>query len=187
VKETDNKSSIRTEDSAIIDHRYVFLSGHLANLISPLPSFSVLAKLGLLSEEELKKLELALDEALANAVDHGNLELDSKLREELDEEGKDKFSSLREYRLGDNQFASRFVYVNVKADKLGVEVCVTDEGAGFDASSENTNFLETDIELPKCSGRGLLLIKAASDRVQFNEKGNELTFYKQFLVDLSKT
>ncbi len=165
-----------------LDHHYVFLSGHLANLQVPLPSLNMLKDNGLLDEEDFRKLELALDEALSNAVDHGNLELDSKLREEFDEQGRDRFSSLREERLSDNRFASRFVFVKVRADSQKVEVSVKDEGCGFNTDVKKTEIIESNMNLPACSGRGLILIRAASDQVLFNESGNEVIFVKKFKV-----
>ena len=163
------------------EQHYVFLSGHIVFLNEPLPLFKDLVQPGKLSNEDFLKLELALQEAIANAVEHGNLELSSSLREEVDSEGKDRYSQLKEERLKDNRFASRLVYISAFANDHEVKVTVRDEGKGFiDEKSKATNLIETDLDLPRCSGRGLILIRAAADVVKFNDVGNQVEFVKKF-------
>ena len=81
------------------EQHYVFLSGHIVCLSEPLPIFRDLMQLGKLSNEDYLKLELALQEAIANAVDHGNLELSSSLRDDFDSEGNDLYAKLKAERL----------------------------------------------------------------------------------------
>lgn len=163
------------------EQHYVFLSGHIVCLSEPLPIFKKLREMGKIGIEDFKKLELALQEAIANAVEHGNLELSSTLREELDEQGKDRYEVLKEQRLKDNRYASRLVFVSAFANDNELKVTVRDEGNGFvDSRNEGTNILETDLGLPRCSGRGLIIIRAAADSVKFNKAGNQVEFTKRF-------
>ena len=178
--EAVSQASSKTRGLSFEQH-YVFLSGHVVFLSEPLPIFKDLMHLGKLSNEESLKLDLALQEAIANAVEHGNLELSSKLREEFDAEGRDLYAKLKEERLKDNRYAARLIFVSAYADDKEVKVVVRDEGNGFQVnSSEDTNILETNIDLPKCSGRGLILIRAASDAVRYNDVGNQVEFIKVF-------
>lgn len=173
--------AVSGKDVFSFEQHYVFLSGHIVYLNEPLPIFKDLMHLGKLNNEAYLKLELALQEAIANAVEHGNLELSSNLREEFDSEGKDRYATLKEERLKDNRYASRLVFVSAFADETGVRVTVRDEGNGFsNSTNENTNVIETNLDLPRCSGRGLIMIRAAADSVNFNEVGNQVEFTKRF-------
>ncbi len=54
---------------------------------------------------------------------------------------------------------------------------VRDEGCGFDPSSLPD---PTDpANLDKVTGRGILLMRAFMDQVEFNARGNEVTMVKQ--------
>jgi len=135
-------------------------------------------------EEDINRLKLsdpsglvllgvALHEALTNAILHGNLEMDSALRE-TDEKAY--------YRLGVERrsqppYSDRRVYVTAKFTREELSFKVRDEGNGFDP---NTLPDPTDPKnLGKVSGRGLLLIQTFMDRVQHNNEGNEITMIKR--------
>lgn len=176
-----SKDSLESTPAYSFEQHYVFLSGHIVHLNAPLPIFKDLAAKGHLSKDEYLKLEVALQEAITNAVDHGNLELSSTLREEFDEQGNDKYSKLKEERLKDNRYASRFVFISAYANAKEVLVRVRDEGNGFENEKKpETSLVESDLPLPRCSGRGLILIRAASDSLKFNDAGNQLEFVKAF-------
>lgn len=179
IKVSETEANLRSTTYPFEQH-YVFLSGHIVHLADPLPIFKDLKSRGILNNEDYLKLELALDEAIANAVEHGNLELASSLKEEFDAEGKDQYSKLKEERLKDNRYASRFVFVSAYANADELRVVVRDEGAGFlQSSGSSTQILESNFDLPQCSGRGLILIRAASDNVSFNSTGNQVEFTKR--------
>ena len=103
---------------------------------------------------------------------HGNLEVDSKLRQ-VDEK---QFHRLIEER----RHLPPTPRGNCTSDGLHVadaaEFTVTDEGPGFDPSSLPD---PTDpVNLDTIGGRGLLLIRTFMDEVQFNERGNAITLVK---------
>lgn len=140
-------------------------------LISHLQSSLVQANVG--DDMDRLRIGTALAEALANAIDHGNLELDSQLREE----------DLRTYRGTGNERAVQEPYrhrkVHVKARLTPTEATfvIRDEGPGFDTSHLPD---PTDPEnLTKPSGRGIMLIRTFMDEVNFNETGNEITMVKR--------
>jgi CheY-like chemotaxis protein/anti-sigma regulatory factor (Ser/Thr protein kinase) len=124
-------------------------------------------------ETALFQVSTALGEAFANAIDHGNLELDSSLRERRD----DSYEKLRQERARALPYRDRRVHVTERLSPAFVTYVVRDQGRGFDVSSipNPTN----PANLLKASGRGLMLIRTFMDDVAFNESGNEITMTKR--------
>ncbi|MBL8816727.1 MAG: ATP-binding protein [Planctomyces sp.] len=112
---------------------------------------------------------MALEEALANAFYHGNLELSSDLRED----GSCQFSEIAAEREKLMPYKRRLIRVTETASPFGLWVKVSDEGKGFDvaAALERAN----NPELLLASGRGLLMMKGFTDELFFNSAGNEVT------------
>lgn len=132
-----------------------------------------LRQINFCDDTELFQIGTALAEAINNAVDHGNLELDSKLREE----GVGVYSMLRVERSTEAPYRDRRVRVTERLAPDVVQYRVLDEGKGFDAS------LVPDPLHPDCllkvSGRGLLLVRTFMDDVAFNDVGNEITMTRR--------
>lgn len=136
-----------------------------------------LAQAGLDDEAELIRVGTALGEALNNAVDHGNLELDSSLRESVD----DTYDKVREERIQQPPYCDRRVYVTQRLTPEEAIFVVRDEGTGFDPERLPD---PTDPEnLMKVGGRGMLLIRTFMDEVRFNSTGNEITMIKRLQPD----
>ncbi len=132
-----------------------------------------LARLGLCDDRARTRVGVAMEEALVNAIVHGNLEVSSELRERAD----DSFSRLVESRRRQLPYAERRVTVVIRATPDEAAIIVRDEGPGFDVSKLPD---PTDPEnLVKCSGRGILLMRAFLDEVAYNETGNEVTMTKR--------
>jgi anti-sigma regulatory factor (Ser/Thr protein kinase)/DNA-binding NarL/FixJ family response regulator len=138
-----------------------------------LPVVSRLVEAKRLSEGEGLRLRVAVQEALLNAFEHGNLELDSRWKEERIGDG-DRFSVVRAERLNDEKFAKRAVFVSSLFDSEQLKIVVRDEGRGFDTS----NIERPDGGNLSCFGRGLKLIKNAVDEVRFGCGGAEITLIK---------
>lgn len=123
-------------------------------------------------ETALFQVSTALGEAFTNAVDHGNLELDSTLRERRD----GAYEKMRQQRATEPPYRDRRVHVIERLSSDNVTYVVRDEGRGFDVSSIPD---PTDAEnLLKASGRGLMLIRTFMDDVSFNRRGNVITMTK---------
>lgn len=121
----------------------------------------------------LFQVTTALVEALANAVDHGSLELDSALRETDDYD----YGKLRIQRMSESPYRDRRVFVSVHLTPAKATYVVRDQGGGFDPSSLPD---PTDPDnLLKASGRGIMLIRTFMDEVSFNDIGNEITMVKR--------
>lgn len=132
-----------------------------------------LEQLSFCDETGLFQVSTALGEAFSNAIDHGNLELDSALREHRD----DTYERKRKERSRRAPFRDRRVHVSERITGDSVTYIVRDEGRGFDVTSIPD---PTDSEnLLKASGRGLMLIRTFMDEVAFNDTGNEIRMVKR--------
>ncbi len=130
-----------------------------------------LIPLGLAKPSNLDVIAMAIHEALVNALEHGNLELDSNLKGDLFSE-EDPYTALRDRRLEDPAFARRKVEVRVQIRPERYVLEISDEGPGFDTSKLMAQ--TTDETLTRQCGRGLPLIHMVMDEVGFNEKGNQI-------------
>lgn len=141
-----------------------------------LPLVNRLVEDGLLSTNEALKLRIAVQEAVLNGLEHGNLELDSQWKEDIAADGADKFSTVRKKRLADPVYANRRVTVKLLYTECRLEVVVRDQGAGF---LNGRGVPEGGkIDSLSCSGRGLALMSSAVDEVRFGNNGSEVTMIK---------
>jgi CheY-like chemotaxis protein/anti-sigma regulatory factor (Ser/Thr protein kinase) len=119
----------------------------------------------------------ALEEALRNAIYHGNLEISERdlaeLRADFDDQ---RLDALVRQRRREPKYADRKVLVVVRISPHEARFVVRDEGAGYRVSAKTGDATATCFE----SGqhRGLTLIQTLMDEVRFNERGNELTMSK---------
>lgn len=104
-------------------------------------------------------------ELFSNAIDHGVLKLDSRLKN--DPEGFELYHSIRDSfadRLTENDWVKVSIIWRSSQDEL--HISVADSGKGFEGD-EN---LMADI--PQLSGRGLLLVKTLSKTYELVPPGN---------------
>ena len=152
-----------------------FILGNEPELLPPLIGRlqANMRRLQLFDETEQTRVGMALREALANAVEHGNLEASSKLRED-DERN---YHRLLAERRQQTPYRERRVFVMADESRASVTYVIRDEGPGFDPSKLPD---PTDPANLECvSGRGLLLIHAFMDEVRHNATGNEITMVKR--------
>lgn len=98
--------------------------------------------------QSLFAIKLALEEALINAIKHGN---------KLD--------------------PAKQVRIEAKISPRQAEIAIEDQGAGFDRCGVPDPTLEENLH--KCSGRGILLIEAYMDRVEYSKGGRRLRMVKK--------
>lgn len=126
--------------------------------------------LGFAQPGNLDVIAMAYHEALVNALEHGNLGMDSSLKGDFIT-GQDTYAALLHSRLEDPAFASRRVDVLVSTTPEHYEVTIIDDGPGFDIRKITEI---SDDALTKQCGRGLALIRMVMDEVIHNEKGNQV-------------
>lgn len=132
-----------------------------------------LTRLNFCNASGMLQISTALMESLTNAIEHGNLELSSDLREAPN----NAYHQLGLDRAQQAPYRDRRVRVLARVTPGEATYVVRDDGPGFDPS---TLADPTDPEnLLKPSGRGVMLIHTFMDEVRFNERGNEITMIKR--------
>jgi CheY-like chemotaxis protein len=144
-------------------------------LIAPLVDLlqEDLAAMNVCDSTARMQVGVAFQEALANALYHGNLEVSSDLRQE-DER---IFYSLANERRGLTPFRDGRIEVHTRIDSHAATIVDMDEGPGFDTSKLTRQINPEDVM--RVGGRGLLLIRAFMDEMQHNETGNRITMIKR--------
>ncbi len=123
----------------------------------------------------LFNISLSLQEALSNAILHGNLEIPSHMKEDSWE----TFEKIRNEREQSEPYCRRNVIIHYHIHPERMVFEIQDEGNGFDRSGL------PDLDDPGTlvsSGRGLLYIMTFMDKVEWNEKGNII----RMSLDLNK-
>jgi len=136
------------------------LVGHLQAMIS---------RMQLRGAEGRLQVGIALMEALSNAMFHGNLELDSSLRQHDAAE----YLKAAHQRREQDPYRSRRVYVCATATHEQAVFTIRDQGPGFEVTQVADP--TSPEKLTVASGRGLLLIRTFMDEVRHNAAGNEIT------------
>ena len=118
-------------------------------------------------------LRLGIHEMLLNAIEHGNLEISAEEKRNAIE--TDQYDQLLADRRRDPKYATRRVRVNVvqHRDRGVYEVCIKDEGNGFDWKGW-INRQSTADEINGC-WRGIVLTNRAAESMRYNDAGNEVT------------
>ena len=120
------------------------------------------------------RISMALDEALTNAICHGNLEVDSALKEDEDPSA---FRNTCVGRQDAEPWCGRRVRIEASFSPDRLEFQIRDEGPGFDPGTLPDP--TTPENILKAGGRGLLLIRSFMDEVAHNPAGNEITLVKR--------
>jgi anti-sigma regulatory factor (Ser/Thr protein kinase) len=162
----------------LVESRFRFVLPNEENLIAGLVEFlqeCICYRDPDYDENILMQVGIAVQEAIRNAMHHGNLEVSSELRQE----SSAKYCAKVAERLRDESYASRRVVVGALFDERSFRCSVRDEGPGFDPASVPD---PTDPEnLLKTSGRGMYLISMFMDRVEHNESGSEIVMTKNLI------
>jgi CheY-like chemotaxis protein len=130
-------------------------------------------RIGVCGEGESRQVGMALQEAVHNAAEHGNLEVSSDLREE----NLAGYHALLEARAGEPPYRDRRIRVQARLDREHATFRIRDEGPGFDPNSLPDPRDPQNLE--KLSGRGVLLMRTFMDEVRFNDRGNEVVLVKR--------
>lgn len=169
--QTAESSDVANEDGC----QLAFVLENDLGLIGPLIEH-LQNKMPKWSEPDRLQIGMALDEALVNAMHHGNLEVESELRESTDHDEDLYYEKVRE-RQSQAPFSERRVQVKANFSSDSIDVQITDEGPGFNPNSIDDPRSAENVT--KVSGRGLFLIRTFMDTVVHNDAGNEITMRKQ--------
>jgi CheY-like chemotaxis protein/anti-sigma regulatory factor (Ser/Thr protein kinase) len=160
--------------SRISRYEYSFTLETQLNLVCALSSFlrEEAARLRLCPRSDCLRLGVAVEEALLNAYYHGNLEISSKLREE----NHQLYHDTAVQKSQEPPFCNRHIYVTVKITPTQAIYSIRDEGPGFDPTSLPDPTDPANLDRP--CGRGMLLMRTFMDNVIYNDRGNEVTLFK---------
>ena len=156
------------------DCQYSFTLENQIDLVCALSSYlrEEASRLRICPRAACLRMGVALEEALLNAYYHGNLELNSSLREE----NHDLYQQTASQRAQESPYRDRQIYVTVKISSTQAVYTIRDQGPGFDPNSLPD---PTDLaNLDRPCGRGLLLMRTFMDQVIYNDRGNEVTLFK---------
>lgn len=156
-----------------------FTARELAGQGFSFPILSQLHDAGILSLNEKLKLQLAFQEALVNAVEHGNLELVSEWKEQIDPQGVDRYAQVKRQRLADDEFGERIVTIVSDFDCERLLVRITDQGRGFTPAQRQKVTTAPDEECVAVFGRGMALIDSAVDEFSFSLGGRQISMVKK--------
>lgn len=131
---------------------------HLASLV-----LDVLAARRPIPGAQRDDIELALHEAVSNAVVHGNLQVASM--QDVSMASLERFSADMAQRMADPSFANRRIEVAAWAEATGVTIEVADEGEGF---------VPPDRRDDGPSGRGLSLIESIAESCELLDNGRRI-------------
>jgi FixJ family two-component response regulator len=130
-------------------------------------------EVGICDHLSATRLGVAVEEAILNAIIHGNLEITSDSRQN----DEAIYNSLIEARRQQAPFSARKVQVTARLNRDEAVFVITDEGPGFDIKSIPDP--TTPIGVTSVSGRGILLMRSFMNTVQFNDRGNAVTLIKK--------
>ena len=123
-------------------------------------------------EKHQEAIFTVLTELYINALDHGVLQLDSKLKETA--EGFGEYFLLRDKRL--NELKDGFIKINLLLEfdesTNQLYINVEDSGNGFDVKSLDEK--NNDSPSNMFSGRGIKLIRGLCERITYNDIGNQV-------------
>jgi CheY-like chemotaxis protein len=139
------------------------LVNHLQQMLRCLP---------LADETERLRVGLALEEALANAYYHGNLEV----ARTLGKADRQAYEELANKRQSEAPYQQRRIHVAARISRQEAVFVIRDEGPGFDVGALPTTMLP---DPERGSGRGIVLMRTIMDEVRYNAAGNEVTLLKR--------
>jgi CheY-like chemotaxis protein/anti-sigma regulatory factor (Ser/Thr protein kinase) len=136
---------------------------------------SILSELGIRDPSARLQVAMALDEALVNAMVHGNLEVSSELRRT--DNGRPYTQAIQERRAL-VPYCDRRVTFSLQADRSTATFTICDQGPGFQVAEVADPTDPANLE--KEGGRGLLLINTFMDKVTHNDCGNKIVMIKHY-------
>lgn len=126
----------------------------------------------LADEVDRLRVGIAVEEALLNALYHGNLEVSSELKEQ----DPNLFEEMARQRCREEPYCNRRIFIDATISREQARFVIRDEGFGFNPETLPDPTDPANLEKP--SGRGILLMRSFMDDIHFNEQGNQVTLVK---------
>lgn len=144
-------------------------------LFAPLIAYlqDAATQVGICDDRDSTRIGVALEEALANALYRGNLEVGSELRATDD----NAYHALVRERQGQEPFRNRRIHVQAQLTGDAAVFTIRDEGPGFNPEAMPDPTEPVNLDRP--GGRGILLMRTFMDDVVYNAQGNQITLTKR--------
>jgi len=126
--------------------------------------------LPLADEVERLRVGIAVEEALTNALYHGNLQIG----EMTPKPPRLEYARIARERACSEPYCDRRIHVQATIDRTRAVFVIRDEGPGFDPASLPDVRAVSEEENP----RGIALMNTIVDSVEFNDAGNQVTLTK---------
>lgn len=130
-----------------------------------------------LDKREIIRIQLGLQEAIINAIEHGNLEIDFETKSRLKKMEGNYWDHVLDICSKDN-LEKRKIKVQYFLRADSVQYVISDEGKGFDWKQYITSSPDGNL-IHNYHGVGLTMLQDIFE-VSFNDKGNEITLVKRF-------
>ncbi len=125
-----------------------------------------------IGKEDRVNLQMALNELLTNAVEHGNLDISYSEKTDWLMRGGDMLEFIKQ-RSSEPKYKNRKIRINYSIHARASAFRITDDGDGFDWRK----IIEKRAAESDTHGRGIALSRSFVKKLEYNEKGNQVTFY----------
>ena len=131
-----------------------------------------------LEESDVMMIKMGLNEMIVNAMEHGNLNVTFDEKTKAQEEGRlfDFMSERRQLP----EYSEKKVLIDYFFDETKVIYRITDMGPGFDYQKIMDRVKNEVNQQSLSHGRGIIMTQAVFDRVEYNNKGNQVLMMKEF-------
>ncbi|MCT8333098.1 ATP-binding protein [Leptospira sp. 85282-16] len=129
-----------------------------------------------LSNIEQTEVRSSIREIIINAVEHGNLNISFDEKSKALLEGN--YLEFLQKRQEDPRYSQKRVKIEYSFTSEFVAYRITDEGRGFDHKKHMEKTLEEMNEAHIQHGRGILMTKSVFDRIEYNDRGNQVSLIK---------
>ncbi|MCL2266394.1 MAG: cyclic nucleotide-binding domain-containing protein [Treponema sp.] len=154
-------------------------SGHfiLNNDLMTVPLYAgigatILSQRGLINPDSKMHLQLALNELIVNAIEHGNCAITYEEKTKSLEDGVTSFD-LIEQKCKDPQINAKKVFFSWDIKQEESAFVIRDEGNGFDVKAYIEKMKkQSDYSL---HGRGIRMAAKLSHKLKYNSKGNQVS------------
>jgi CheY-like chemotaxis protein/anti-sigma regulatory factor (Ser/Thr protein kinase) len=173
----------RTQDrlmNCLVKLECSFLLENDPALIAPLVNMMqrTMAGMSLSDTTGRIRIGMAVEEALLNAMYHGNLEITAEELADARANLMDGYlTRIIDERRAKPPFRDRKIIVGAQITTSGARFLIRDEGPGFDAS-QILGLAGVD-RFERGRNRGLTLMRSFMDQVTYNDTGNQVILFKQ--------
>lgn len=129
-----------------------------------------------LSNVEQTEVRSSVREIIINAVEHGNLNISFDEKSKALIEGN--YLEFLQKRQEDPRYSQKRVKIEYSFTREFVAYRITDEGRGFDHKKHMEKSIEEMNEAHIQHGRGILMTKSVFDRIEYNDRGNQVSLIK---------